>query len=116
MSDRTGANDLRAIARRAMVERGLEPDFPPDAVRQLDSITGPAAESSPGIRDLRTLPWCSIDNDSSRDLDQLTVTLPPTDGRTPVLVAVADVDAVVKPGTPLDRHAAANSTSVYTPA
>src|SRR6516162_5767705 len=86
----SGRYDLRAIARRAMIERGLEPDFPADALQQLGAFRGPAVDASAGIRDLRSLPWCSIDNDSSRDLDQLTVALPPTGGRTPILVAVAD--------------------------
>ena len=64
-----GASDLRVIAHRAMVERGLEPDFPPDALQQLNGIEGPAREPGASIRDLRNLLWCSIDNDDSKDLD-----------------------------------------------
>ena len=64
---------LREIAHRAMIERGLEPDFPPDAIHQVNGITGPARDTSRSIRDLRDRLWCSIDNDTSRDLDQLTV-------------------------------------------
>jgi exoribonuclease II len=116
VNEPTGRYNLRAIARRAMTERGLDPDFPADAVRQLATITGPARNPSPTVHDLRALLWCSIDNDSSRDLDQLTVAEPLTDGRTKILVAVADVDSLVRAGTPLDRHAGANTTSVYTPA
>jgi exoribonuclease II len=118
MTESDAPCDLVAIARKAMTNRGLEPDFPADVTRQLDAIPGPARETTSPIRDLRALPWCSIDNDSSRDLDQLTVAeaerLPA--GRVKVLVAVADVDALVRPGSPIDRHAAANTTSVYTPA
>jgi len=114
MNDAIGRHDLRAIARRAMIDRGLQPDFPADAVRQLEAI--PAAARDPAVRDLRSLLWCSIDNNSSEDLDQLTVSEALPDGRTKVLVAIADVDALVRPGTPLDRHAAANATTVYTPA
>jgi VacB/RNase II family 3'-5' exoribonuclease len=65
---------------------------------------------------LRDLPWCSIDNDDSRDLDQLSVAEPLAGGRVRVLVAVADVDVAAGRGTPIDRHAAINTTSVYTPA
>ncbi len=108
--------DLRAIARQAMLERGLEPDFPEDALRHLQSIQGPAQAAGKSIRDLRQLLWCSIDNDSSMDLDQLTVADRLPDGRVKILVAVADVDAVVGPQTPIDRHAATNTTSVYTAA
>lgn len=114
MADHFDGYDLRAIARRAMLERGLDPDLPADAAAQLAAIPGPARD--PAGRDLRALPWCSIDNDASRDLDQLTVVAPRSGGQTKVLVAVADVDALVPIGTPLDRHAAANATSIYTPA
>jgi len=68
------------------------------------------------VRDLRSLLWCSIDNDDSRDLDQLTFAEPLGDGRNRICVAVADVDAVVKLGTPIDQHAQKNTTSVYTAA
>ena len=106
-------DDLRELARKAMLERGLEPGFPPDAERQLDDIGGAARD--PALPDLRALPWCSIDNDDSRDLDQLSVAVT-EGGRTRILVAVADVDALVTQGSPIDRHAAQNTTSVYTPA
>jgi len=104
---------LADLARQAMIDRGFEPDFPDGAERQLDGITAPAHES--GLKDMRDMLWCSIDNDDSRDLDQLTIAEATTDGAR-VLVAVADVDAVVKRGTPIDAHAQHNTTSVYTAA
>ncbi len=107
-------HDLVEIARRAMLERDLLPDFPREALSQLASIPGPAREESSSLRDLTSLPWCSIDNDDSRDLDQLTVAEPRRDGSVKILVAVADVDALVGKGTPLDRRAQHNTTSVYT--
>ena len=106
---------LADIARQAMIDRGLEPDFPADAERQLDGI-GSAAKPSADVRDMRAMLWCSIDNDDSRDLDQLTVAEQLPDGNVRALVAVADVDAVVKKGTPIDDHARHNTTSVYTAA
>jgi len=113
---------LKAIARRAMVERGFEPDYSPSAeaqVRQLSGPVSPAADgpfdSAQGRRDLRHLLWCSIDNDDSRDLDQLSVA-EMRGGATAILVAIADVDAMVPCDSPVDRHAQANTTSVYTPA
>ena len=69
-----------------------------------------------GVRDLRDRLWASIDNDDSRDLDQLTVAEALEGGRTRILVAVADVDALVGKDSALDAHAARNTTSVYTPA
>lgn len=116
MNQQNGSNDLRTIAHQAMIARGLEPDFPPDAIKQLNGIQGASHETDPAIRDLRTLLWCSIDNDSSRDLDQLTVAENLGDGRIKVLVAIADVDAIVKPKSPIDAHANTNTTSVYTAA
>jgi exoribonuclease-2 len=107
---------LLNVARAAMTNNGLLPDFGDAALKQMASITGPARDSSPDIRDLRRLLWASIDNDNSRDLDQLSVADSSSSGATRILVAIADVDAVIKPGSPIDDHARVNTTSVYTPA
>ena len=106
---------LVAIARKAMIERKLEPDFSPAARQEVAGIRGPATATG-SVRDLRGLLWASIDNDDSRDLDQLTVAEPLAGGRVRILVAVADVDALVAKGSALDGHAVHNTTSVYTPA
>src|SRR5512135_367338 len=97
--------DLRAIARRAMIERGLLPDFSEPVMAEVGRTTSPAAEKDPQIRDLRSSLWASIDNDDSEDLDQLTVAEPLSGGMVKILVAIADVDAIVKKGTPVDGHA-----------
>jgi exoribonuclease-2 len=110
----TSGGDLQSIARQMMRSHDLEPDFPPAALEQLRTISAPAGADGAQIRDQRALPWCSIDNDDSRDLDQLSVAQPAQDGNTRILVAVADVDATIAAGTPLDAHASANTTSVYT--
>jgi ribonuclease R len=112
---------LERIAHRVMQERGLLPDFSAAAVAELDKLRAPASVdlASPAgdaVHDLRNLLWASIDNDSSRDLDQLTVAESAPDGRVRILVAIADVDALVKKGTAIDEHAAYNTTSVYTAA
>jgi VacB/RNase II family 3'-5' exoribonuclease len=107
---------LLNIARQVMTNNGLQPDFGDAALKQLASITGPATDSSPDIRDLRHLLWASIDNDNSRDLDQLSVADSASAGAVKILVAIADVDALVKRGSPIDDHARVNTTSVYTPA
>ncbi len=109
-------SDLVRIATEAMTERGLEPDFPASVQQQLSSLTRPGREVDPNIRDLRTLPWCSIDNDDSLDLDQLTACEALADGAVRIHVAVADVDALVKKGSAIDAHARFNTTSVYTSA
>jgi VacB/RNase II family 3'-5' exoribonuclease len=116
MNEPNSQNDLRAIAYKAMIDRGLEPDFPSDALLQLKSIAGPATETAKSIRDQRSFLWCSIDNDTSKDLDQLTVAEKLSDGRVKVLVAIADVDSLVKLASPIDGHAKTNTTSVYTAA
>ena len=97
-----------------MLERGLFPDFPLQALAELDGIHGPATRTEESTRDLRDLLWCSIDNDDSRDLDQLTVAEAMSDGAVKVLVAIADVDTVVKKRSAIDDHARQNTTSVYT--
>jgi VacB/RNase II family 3'-5' exoribonuclease len=103
---------LQEIAREAMRDRGFEPDFSHAAEAQVAAFPGPAAPD--GRRDLRQLIWCSIDNDDSRDLDQLSVARANSTGDVTILVAVADVDVLVRRDTPVDQHAAHNTTSVYT--
>jgi VacB/RNase II family 3'-5' exoribonuclease len=107
---------LEEIARRAMIDRGLVPDFSPQANAELDAIHESGMPAGGPARDLRNLCWCSIDNDSSRDLDQLTVAGELEHGDVKVLVAIADVDALVKKGSAIDDHARHNTASVYTPA
>ena len=99
-----------------MLERGLLPDFSASALAEADRIKSAAREDGASIRDLRSLSWASIDNDDSRDLDQLSVAIPGANGAVKILVAVADVDAIVEKGSAIDDHARANTTSVYTPA
>jgi exoribonuclease-2 len=107
---------LDRIARQAMTTRGLLPDFSIAAQHELGGLKSPGIDGNPQIRDLREKLWCSIDNDDSRDLDQLTVAEPLPDGRVEIFVAVADVDAVVTSGMAIEEHARQNTTSVYTAA
>jgi exoribonuclease-2 len=109
-------HDLRAIARRAMLERGLEPDFPPRVLAEVNAVGEPGAGDTAPTRDLRDLPWLSIDNDDSRDLDQLSVAEPAGGEGTRLRVAIADVDDLVEKGSAIDVRARHNTTSVYTAA
>jgi exoribonuclease-2 len=109
-------DELRAIARRVMRERGLLPDFSKAVRDETNAIHGPARANGTSIRDLRSQLWASIDNDDSRDLDQLTVAQSHPDGTVTIFVAVADVDALVTAGSAIDGHARTNTTSVYTAA
>jgi len=107
---------LDDLARQAMIDQGLEPDFDREVDEQIARIKGPATEQSDAsIRDMRELPWCSIDNDDSRDLDQLTWG-EERDGVARLFIAVADVDALVPKDSPVDVRASQNTTSVYTAA
>ena len=109
-------DNLTAIARQAMIEHGLQPDFSPEAQQQAESLSTADSTTRPAIRDLRKLLWSSIDNDDTRDLDQLAVAEPLAGGAIKIMVAVADVDALVSPGSAIDDHARSNTTSVYTAA
>jgi VacB/RNase II family 3'-5' exoribonuclease len=109
-------HDLAAIARRVMAERGLEPEFPPAALTEAERLAAAAHDGDAAIRDLRHLLWSSIDNDDTRDLDQLEVTEGLAGDAIRTLLAIADVDAVVRPGSAIDGHARINTTSVYTAA
>jgi VacB/RNase II family 3'-5' exoribonuclease len=107
---------LAELARQAMLERELLPDFSPEAQAEAIQMTGPVPVPDGKVRDLRGLLWSSIDNDESRDLDQLSVA-EKLDGKlVKILVAIADVDVLVKPGMAINAHAMHNTTSVYTPA
>lgn len=101
--------DLLALARQAFHEAGFDEAVGPAVEAQLAALRAPQAE----VRDLRSLPWSSIDNDSSRDLDQIEHAERLPDGRTRVRVGIADVDAFVPQGSPIDACAARNTTTVY---
>jgi VacB/RNase II family 3'-5' exoribonuclease len=106
---------LLRLARQALSACGITPDFPPAAMAEAEHCAAASAPFEAEVRDLRNLPWCSIDNDDSRDLDQLTVAAAIPSGGIQVLVAVADVSALVAAGSAVDEHAVANTTSIYTP-
>ncbi len=112
--------DLNARAHRAMLENGFAPDMPDRVNAQTQTLEEQARHSHSdttlenGVRDLRDMLWSSIDNDDSRDLDQIEVAMRLPDDTLRVLVGIADVDALVGQGTPIDDHARHNTTTVYT--
>ena len=108
--------DLQAAAKQVMLENGFEPDFPAAVQQQMAEIKSkpPQLTSDGDVRNLRNLNWSSIDNDTSRDLDQIEVAEKLADGKVKVLVGIADVDAFVARNSPIDQHAAKETTTVYT--
>jgi exoribonuclease-2 len=106
--------DLGNLARESMIEHGFEPEFPPEVQQQLDQLNANPPKLAPGdeIRDLRDLPWSSIDNDTSKDLDQIEVAQD-LGGNTKVMIGIADVDVFAARDTPIDLHAAKETTTVY---
>jgi len=107
--------NLVSAAHAAMIEHGFQPDFPAGTDTELAAIQAhPEPPVSPGIKDLRNLLWSSIDNDTSKDLDQVEWAEKLPDGRIRVLIGVSDVDSRVAKGTLLDTHARSETTSVYT--
>jgi VacB/RNase II family 3'-5' exoribonuclease len=105
--------DLRAASRQALIDNGFVADMPQAVQAEVAKLTDDPARLSAGAQDLRKLPWSSIDNDSSKDLDQLEVT-DETAGSVRVMIAIADVDTLVPRGSEIDKLASANCTSVYT--
>ena len=105
----THSIDMVQVARHVVQANGFASDFPPGLV-----ATIPAHEADEAARDLRDLPWSSIDNEDSRDLDQIEVAERLPGGEVRVLVGIADVDALVPRGSPIDQFAAASTTSLYT--
>jgi exoribonuclease-2 len=107
--------DLQAIAIQVMQQNGFEPDFPPEIAQQLAALKDhpPQIAVASDVRDLRSLRWSSIDNDTSRDLDQIEVAERAANGDVKVMIGIADVDAFVPRQTPIDQHAARETTTVY---
>ena len=109
------APNLRSAAEAAMRANGFDPVFPPEVMRQVGSLDDPSDDALPaGTRDMRALPWSSIDNRSSRDLDQIEASERLPDGTIRVRIGIADVESLVALGSAADEHAMANTTSVYT--
>lgn len=104
--------NLRELARRAMLDHGFLVELPADARRQL-ALETPVPPRAPGMRDLTSWYWSSIDNDESRDLDQLEYAVGEA-AEIRLYVAIADVDLLVPAETPLDSAARHNTVSVYT--
>ena len=108
--------DLQAAAREIMRLHGFQPDFAPAVQQQLAGLRAhpPAIARGPSVRDLRNLLWSSIDNDTSRDLDQIEVAQQLPNGDVKIMVGIADVDAFVPKQSAIDQHASRETTSVYT--
>src|SRR2546427_9974819 len=104
--------DLRARAHQAMLDAGFGPDFPPEVLQEVQAMQ--QRNQPRAVRDLRSLLWSSIDNDTSRDLDQVEYAEPLPGGAVRLLVGIADVDSSVSKGTATDRQAGLETTSVYT--
>jgi len=114
MNDQGSGNWLTQRAHQTMIENGFEPEFSPQVFDQLKQIRSGEPGADGSIKDLRDLLWSSIDNASSRDLDQIewAERLPNDDIR--VVVGIADVDSLVPLYSPIDMHAAQNTVTVYT--
>jgi len=108
--------DLQATAKQIMLDHGFEPEFPAAVSEQLAQLkqNPPAVAATGDIRDLRNLLWSSIDNDTSRDLDQIEVAAAASNGDVKIMIGIADVDAFAAKQSPIDQHAACETTTVYT--
>ena len=114
MNENANRITLQQIARRAMISRGLEPDFPSELLDELQEISSPATCKTALAKDLSSLHWCSVDNEDSLDLDQLSYAEQLPDNKVRLLVAIADVDALVATQSNIDNHARQNTASIYT--
>lgn len=109
MSKHAHGIDMAQLARRVLQDNGFEPDLPRGI-----ADTVPKTDPAEDIRDLRDLAWSSIDNDDSRDLDQIEVAEALHDGSVRILIGIADVDALVPKDSPIDHFARLNSVTLYT--
>src|SRR5580704_14909148 len=116
MNDPHSSINLQTIARQVVQAAGFQPDFQPEVQKQLADIRAHPPQLTPSdkVRDLRNLLWSSIDNDTSKDLDQIEVAERLPNGDVKVMIGIAEVDAFVAKDTPIDQHAERETTSVYT--
>src|SRR5688572_29658062 len=115
MKPRATTVDLARLAVEEIIEHGFKPEYPPEAHREVERLARrPAPTTRDGRHDLRELLWSSVDNRTSRDLDQIEFAESLPDGSIRLMIGIADVDALVTRGTATDEHAATNTTSVYT--
>jgi VacB/RNase II family 3'-5' exoribonuclease len=107
--------DLKAVAKEIVRQRGFDPDFSHEVNQQVAELRAhpPSVSAETGVRDLRDLLWSSIDNEDSRDLDQIEVAEALPNGNTKVRVGIADVDCFVAKRTAIDQHASRETTTVY---
>ncbi len=108
--------DFDALARQSLTAHGFQPAFSPAVGQQLAELKShpPSVQPTADARDLRSLLWSSIDNDTSRDLDQIEYVEQLPNGDIRVMIGVADVDAFVRKGTPIDEHASSQTSTLYT--
>src|SRR5918993_598786 len=118
MTSTSSIPDLRSIALRAMTSSGLAIGFPPEVVQEAQSLlkSGGEKNKNASLRDMREILWSSIDNNESRDLDQVEYVERLPDNRLRLLIGIADVDVFVPKGSVIDQYAFVNTVSVYTPA
>jgi len=105
--------DLRDVARRVMIEEGFNPDSDPAMGAELQQL-GQQPDTGAPLRDMRYLLWSSIDNDDTRDLDQIEFAEELSSGEWRLYIGIADVDIDAPKGSAIDAHAAAQTTTVYT--
>ncbi len=94
-------------------ENGFKVEFPPEVTAEIEHVANPATPSS-GVLDMRELPWTSIDNRESKDLDQIEVSERVEGGGIRLSIAIADVDAWAPKGSLVDQRAFENTASIYT--
>jgi exoribonuclease R len=114
---RTGGQgfNLAGAALDEMHAAGFKPEFGKGVDEQVADIREALAnrKPEPAVEDLRSLGWSSIDNDTSRDLDQIEFAERIPEG-IKLRVAIGDVAAAVAKGSPIDKHAQDQTQTIYT--
>ena len=92
--------NLQATAKEIMLAEGFQPDIPPNISEQLSQIKvhPPALAATSPVRDLQGVLWSSIDNDTSKDLDQVEVAERLPDGGVKVMIGIAQRRRVRRQG------------------
>jgi len=98
-----------------VAEQQLEVEFPAAVIAEANRFADQVAQSNiEGRKDLRHIPFVTIDGEDARDFDDAICVLPRGEGFE-AWVSIADVSHYVRPGSALDKEALVRSNSFYFP-
>lgn len=99
-----------------MSKYGLEMDFPENVIKESKKFPNSLREEDyKNRKDLRELPFLTIDGEDAKDFDDAVYSNQDNNGDYTLLVAIADVSHYVDSKSAIDKEALKRTSSVYLP-